>query len=683
MTTLKAEQSGSPRIVYTGAKSSADTTRPVPSLSIPTHLCKVFGFAEDGPEGNILGDLATLKGVYGNKLNEFNNKFTNPNTPFIRTIAAANSKMIFNRLKPLDAGDPANVMLSLEMIREEVPTYQLDTDGYYALDQNGNKQVVDGVTVPGIRLRWVLVNDKSGLTFGARTPLAGAMLGVDEATQAQSYPILDMSTPHFGAKGNDRGFSLWAPTKKDRSKANLKLADKYGVYPFRIVFRERSTPKSTGSVVTGLYGERSADFTFLEESALNFTSEAVDRYRDRNAYPRIYGTFEDHTVYLNNWETIANAFIALERQSNPDFLIDEEDPIHNVNLFGGTDIDGKPYTHMVFDDESLVMSESTTLYATGGNNGTMTFSTFDSLVRTQFENWATLHKNHALNPESIIYDPGFTMETKKLAQAITSIRKDVAFIDAMQVANEPLLTDSECMSRLRTLQSDAEQHAESVEDSTSVYRIAHVLQSSYMLDRDYRLPVPATIEVLKMMANYQGSGNGEWKSGAHPDSTPRNEATILDPADMQLTDLTQEEYVDYYDFGGIWFQAKNIRTLFCPQLQTAAPDPSDPMNSLITMMGLIECVKVTYRVWAELAGNSKLSPEEFLTESDKYIAQQLNAERFDKRFRYEIKTYYTNQDLQLKYAWTTSIRQIANDMRTVNNVIIDSASAADILLQGA
>ena len=679
--------SASPMPIHRGVLDNAGGTAPAIRMQLPAFLPAILTFASDGPTNGVIVTPSQAVTLFGSEFTRHRDKFTNPFTPFYNVFARNANTMQVYRLKPEDAGDPANIMLSCEVVEDDIPTYERDEDGYHRLDSNGAK-IPTGSIVPGIRIKWkaLSASEKDGLTFAERAKRAGELIA-SGGEQSEEYPILDLSAPHFGSRGNNKGLRLWSPTTRSASPLNTKLVERVGYHLFRTQLVERADAKSTGVVVNTNNGGRTRDFTFMDrafdpisESEMDFDTSVIDAYRDMNAYPRKYGPFEDYQFYKAFYEEVAELIVAAESNFTAD-LATMEDAAYQVNPLSATYADGRPYEHVVIEADGLQMTETTTIYANGGDDGDMSIENFNALAKAFYDNYKGTVSSPALHPCSWHFDPGYSIDTKLSLASVIGKRKDTVSMLATQdvtasyngaSAVTAINSTADDVAISQVLKNELNKYPEDVEFGTPALRATISIQASRLIDKTYPYIVPANIEIAKKLSAFQGAANGEWKQDQGFDVEGRNVGEVLDPAFMTSTDMEYEDYIKFFDNDVIWWQAKNPLTIFCPQWQTIYDDETSPLNNLINMSVIPAIRHACTEVWSEITGGSKYTPQEALQKSDELLLERIYAARFDKRFTFDIESFYSDIDAETNYSMSARIRIGLPNSVTVMSFIVEA-----------
>ena len=370
-----------------------------------------------------------------------------------------------------------------------------------------------------------------------------------------------------------------------------------------------------------------------------------------------------------------------ELDVEPDWPWEVDEGKHIFNIIGGHDMDGDPY--LTFDlvgpsQGGIELTKNSTLYATGGRDGTTTLEEFDREVRHICENYGDEEWNFldtAYWPQSVIYDSGFTLDTKEALLVPIGRRKDIGVILSTQDVQRSQNTVEEENSIAGMLRARARAFPESEYYGTHVCRAAIIGHSGYLINSQYRGLLPLTVELAEKAARFMGASNGIWARNRGFDIAPLNQ--IENFKDVNHPWKPQRQYHNDWEVGLNWVQNFDRRALFFPAYQTVYDNDTSVLNSLINMFIVIETQKVAERVWRRLTGNAKLTREQFKEKSDELILELTNG-RFDDRVIVDPETYFTDYDERLGYAWSTDITLYLNNMYTVGTYTVISRRRADM-----
>ena len=677
---MTTKLNASPKPILKGIDDRSGGDLPVITEEYPIHLPHVYLFTEKGPLEPQLCTPAQIPQIFGSKTLDLRSKYTTHQTVLAQVLAGAANSMVVQRVKPSDAKDPAKLALSFELVVDEVSEYERDADGSVNLDQNGDP-VTTGTTVVGYRGRW-LVESVTTENFGARTVQAGTMTGSDGTgeTQSEVYPVMDLPVSTFGEHGNHKGMRLWAPTEAGQTAPNREVYEDQDAFLYQVQFIERPDATSQPSVIETMTGGQSVEVAFKPgtvdkrtESELGIEEILIDSYRNLDVSPKQLGPFSDLHFYNENLEMILGLIYPAEQSNHDSWPTDAAEGMHRINLVSGLDIEGNAYYTFRVDGSGnggVDLTRYSNHYATGGSDGSLTFSEFDTQVGSLVSGYGESEFNlldDAMWPQSQIYDTGFTLETKKKLVTPIGLRKDIAVTlstqDVSQSQND-IQTETSMGVSLRTA---ARAYPESEIYGTETCRATLVEHSGYLINSPYKGLVPMTIELAAKRARFMGAGNGQMTRNRGYDESPYNQINML--KDVNNAWMSQTTYDTHWDLGLVWAQNFDRTRLFFPAVQTVYSDHTSVLNSDINMHILMTVQKVCQQVWRELTGNTKLTDQQFLQRSDDLIVEKVEG-RFDDRTIIVPNTYFTDIDAALGYAWSTDVTVYLNNMRTVGSFTV-------------
>jgi hypothetical protein len=669
--------------------------------SLPSHLPHVYLFAQKGSTEPQLVSGDSFTQTYGDQTLEPRSPYFNHQSVLANTLQGQGNAMMVQRVIPADAAPRARFLLSFDSVADSIQQYQRNADGSYALDPNGAKipKTGSGATVPGLKGKWVLnswlVDEDTGLpteAFGECVSRVGTLVS-GSSTQSQLVPIIEFEVTDIGGYGNNIGVRFTAPTTLSAAPANdaIVAAIKAFMYRFQIV--QRTDPTVLPVTVKTLQGEEYVEFALKDDAyylptdtELGISKIALSAYEslDVPGTPNTYGPFGRMHVYEANLEAM---LLAVGSKEAPYGLFDsltmsaDSDELFLVNPFTATDVYGVPYYSLVLsgpEDGGVFLTDTTTLYASGGGDGTMTLDSFDALVKSELANYGNGEADlldDAKYPQSCIYDTGFTLPTKLALISVIGKRKDMWVALSTQDVSLPQNTPTVESSIAVSLKTAARNFPESAIFGTSVCRAVVIGHSGYLLNSKYTGLLPLTIEFASKIAAWQGAGNGVWKPGLGFDVPNNNQITLFRGVNAVFKQATVRN--QDWATGLVWVQNYDRRSVFWPAVQTVYDDDSSVLNSAVNMMVAVELEKVAQRTWRDLTGIGNLTADQFIERSNKLIDDRTTG-RFDGRVTIQAETFYTAGDVQRGYSWASKIHMYAPNMKTVGTYTIVAHRQSDL-----
>ena len=688
---------GSPQANILGIQDLSQRPPVYTPEQLPSHLPHIFFYAQKGKGGEaVLGSGDAFLNNFGIDTTNPRSKYYNHASVLASTVRGRGNAIIGQRIVPADAAPPARLLLSLDIVEEDIQQYQRDNlTGKFRRDNTGAKIPIVGSKLPGFKAKWVL-NRWNGVTedepFGQVTSKVGSLVNA-ASEQSTLYPIQEWEVSSQGEWGNNIGLRIEAPTTDSTTPTNAALAKLLNAYIYRFQIVNRSSINSTAQPVASNGGDTTLDL-MLSENAINPSTGAVLSFDDRfiNSYQTLnqpgfmdrYGPYGAAKVYRENLEAILAMIGEAEAPHGlfPELTMDEDSEyLYLVNPFTATDLENVPYYTLEIQgptDGGLSFGSTSTHWATGGSDGTMNDVAFDLAVRDQLLNYGTNGidmLDTAMYPQSCIYDTGFKLETKMALMSILPKRRDMWIALSTQDITQPQNNSTDESAVAVTLRTALRAYPESEIFGTGVCRGVVIGHSGYLVDNSYKKLLPLTIEFADRCANYMGAGDGRWRPGMGFDRAPNNLITMF--RDVNVTFKSAQVRNNDWDNGLVWAQRYDRVSLFWPAVQTVYDDDTSVLNSPITMMACVELIKIAERVWRQLTGTTNLTEEQFIERSDALIAAAC-ANRFDERFVIIPETFFTADDTQRGYSWSTKINIYANNMRTVGSYTIVSRRMGDL-----
>jgi hypothetical protein len=659
---------------------------------LPTHLAKVYIYAKTGPDTPqlVVGNSRTT--MYGSDSFDYRKKWANHATVLSNVLNTnANSQMI-QRLIPADAGPKSNVRLYLDVLATSIPDYKRNSDGSIQTDSNGN-DVPTGTSLAGFIVKWVaaFISPASDGTsnVGAGTIVAGDQ--VANGVQSQRYPIMDLEVSHYGADGNNIGFRMWAPTTASSPAVTPATLTNDIVYPFNFMMVKRASATSSPTVSQTLDSQSYLSVTWKPKTIDTNTDEQLyigdrvpgdwEKLESTDGTPPIYSPFGNVHLYDANISLLLQQFYAAEfpyADSFSDFTGAEEE-YYLFNMLSGVSSVNSPYhTFQVLTSpaNALMMSQSSTVYASGGSDGTMSDTLFAGLVSTAIADYADAsspYQDDAKYPESIFYDSGFPLATKYDLCQFIALRKDTAVVLATHEAGESL-TAAQDSSVALALLTHAQLYPESDTYGTPTVRAVIVGRSGTLINSQYTDRLPLSIELANKASKYMGSGDGIWKSTYNFDMAPNNKVELFHNLNVTFTSVTVRNK-DWAN-GMIWIQSFGRNSNFFPAFKTVYDDDTSVLTSFFTMMGAVELTKIGFRAQRQYSGESKLTNEQLIEGVEGFITDSATG-RFDGRFIIEPSVTITSADAARGYSWTTVINMYANNMKTIQTLTLAARRTSD------
>ena len=687
-----------PMVIDLGTNDLSASTVSTSSLDFPQHLPKFYIFAEKGPMGPTYIDFSevSLTQVYGDLTFDVNEKYYTHQTPFLQTVAAQGNNCVVHRLPGAGAKDVANIALYLDVLPTQVPLYQKNTDGSLKLDGNGAPMPqLDNssqpLTVAGYKVAWV--TDKTVAELGEYQPgllTQRAGLQVDGQTQSTQYPIFEFAAADPGEAGLKLAVRLYAALQTDLVPFPSNVLSDSDQYPFYFQLY-KVTDSTTGKTepVLNSFGAQSAKFV-TKAKGLDPASGAVidlskvlnDQYID---LPTSTATGLGYVkVYDNNLKQLTTEFYDAEKviaDTARDSQINTlESNVYAMNILSFVSSNGSPYQAIKLVDlsNSTRLTKNTNLFLKGATDGTISEALLDTSVAADMENYNSLlhvYNDKVLHPESMVYDSGYTLATKKALLKFISRRKDTFVVLSTQAHDVPSASLADQYSTGIALKTIAELYPESSTFGTGVMR-ALVFVGSGIIDGSlYTKRVPTTYEVAYKSALMMGAANGAWKGTYLFDRAPNSVLTKLKKLDVTWVPTTTRNTL--WSAGLNFCLNYKTNQQFIPAMQTVYENDTSVLNSYFVCVAIAYLNKIQHAAWREFSGSISLTGPQLIEKVNEFIADKVK-DKFAGLFVIVPNTQITSYDAARGYSWTSDIKIYANNMETVMTASISAYRMSDL-----
>lgn len=675
-------------------------------IAIPTFCPKIYIYAQKGPTKPQLCVGGSREMIYGTDTFDQRSRYANHATLFANAANAEGTSCMLQRVIPKDAGPEANLMLSLEVLEDNIDDYERQPDGSYVIDTNTNLPKVKG-QIPGHKVKWIVqtVNTKTDLQdkYGKRTVAEGTAQN-SNGDKSKIYPILDLKVSYVGSLGNDIGLRIWAPSATTTGSFDRRLITVNRVYPFRLAVIKRSPSTGTAKIVNTILSDESILATFKPDTIDPFNDKLITfsdvfpasySSTDDPRYTPVFSDWGDAFVYQDNVELVLTKVYKKEKEyfdanstiTGYDFpslagVVDSDKWL--FNLFSAQSSTNYPYHTYVIDKTGggRTFGEYTNFYANGSSDGTMSDASFDELVKDAMEEYLDENSqvmNTALNVETVFVDSGFGLDTKKALANALAHRKNTFVMLGTYTVNGPKRTASDDNSLAIALRTRLQMFPESDYFGTHVMRGLVFGRSGKIRASQWKKRISPLYEVFVKACRYMGAGDGKWKGGKSFDGAPNSILDYIYDIDVPYTSVSVRNRD--WDAGLNWVQSYDLQSNFIPAIRTVYNDDTSVLNSFFTAMAICELNNVAEAAWRYYSGNSRLTTTQLAERIDNFIRQACEG-KFDYRFKIEPKTYYTDADKRRGYSGTTKIQIYANNMWTVMTAYIEAFRMEDYGNQG-
>ena len=714
-----------PRAVLNGIRDESTRRLPAETSELPQHLPAFFLLTEKSEEINICGgDAARI--IYGARTFDPMSDYYNHQTVGAVTALNNSNQVMIVPIK-MQGAKKASVRVGVELVAATVNGVNKTRVIWHAdpIDHEGEEGFTEAVIQPTYR--------QGNVTSAIGGTKLGALIFGEENkeyfTPSAYFPIMDLEVEAKGSYGNQIAFAIEAPTMKSPNPSDNSILNSFNTFVYRLTLFRKDSAGSNPSIVYNRFSENTSDFVLKPDfvntptgTNMSLGEVITEQYQEVDDLdrPAVYGPFSNVAVYQDNIEMVADMLardysvdaISADAETKS-FVIKgvyetEEEAVKNtyaINIFTGEDINGDLYPSLDFTQsrrfDGIRFGRDSIVYAMGGTDGFPTLlgatdklallERYDTAVRDWCDNFDDTNPlfDSARYPYSNLWDTGFSIGTKKSLMKPTGQHKRLwstvathavaDYLDSVGQtgwAYKEALTSGEEVAVGILLRAAGLLIPEAVEFGTPTVRIGICGRSGTMIDKTYRGRLPLTIELIDKVSAYFGSGDAILVSNKAFDVYPNNRVTLM--KDINITYQSSNIYNSSWDAGIMWVQNNDIKSTFFPAFRTIYPDDTSVLTSYITMICACYIERTCEVVWRKLVGNGKLTDDEFIEESDRLLAQELNG-KFDNRFKIVPKTYYTSTDETLGYRWSTDIEFYANNMKTVGLYTIISRRMSDYL----
>lgn len=692
--------SAMPKVVFKGINDVSIRSTPLVPLNRPTFLPKFWFFGQQGPSGPQVVDGAAANSLFGADSFDYLKSYANHATPFINEVFRQGGTCVLERIIPSDALPEAGFRLSADVLSTKVPVYQRNSDGSIATDPNtGNPiPVTPAQTLQGYVVKWViesLLDNTNASTYGLGEVKQGDQTDATTSTQSQRYPIADFKTSWQGASGQNLAARIYAPTVKSSTPVDSGLMSDTQCYPFRLAFLQRTSPLVSPTLVSSQLGASYVTFG-LKPNAVDINTgqrlygpdviiPAYQSINNTDGTPNQYGPFGGVYFYQDNIDTLLNEFFVAEAPVADGFsdFASTDTPAakkYLFNPFSGMSSAGVKYHSFVLnttDSNAVSLNELTTLYAKDGSDGTMTIATYDAAVQAkllQYGDPNSILQNTAKNPESDIWDPGFSMATKKAMGNVIALRKDTYITGNTHVAGgAPLTVDQELSAGLAIYAAWAP-YIESEEFGTPTTRASIFAQSYTLISSNYTARLPVSFEILSKSAAYMGAGNRIWNGQLAFDNAENDPGSLVTLGNNLNVEFIPASGRQQFWNGKInWVEPFDRTRFFFPAVRTVVVNDTSVNTSFINAHVCCELEKIGENAWRRFTGSSKYTAGQLVQRVENYVNSDVaSINSFDGRAVVQPTATVTGADAQRGYSWSLKIGAFMNNMMTVETLEIDT-----------
>lgn len=685
-----------PRIVFNGIRDRSRRAFIRPETTYAQHTPLLRLFTETGPtETTYVGDSDDgFAGIFGQSSLDPRSKFFNQQSLLALNLLGQGNGFYVKRLRPEDANNPSRITVAIDMVRDLVPQTITRLSGFNypsaATSLVGGPVRATGETVEGWRVRLVLI--PGNITeIGTQRVLPGEMVSNIDGTQSTLYPLFELPASFFGKLGNNLGMRMWATNEADPDGYDSETTGNFDTRLFRVQFVELNEGLSTPYVIKTKTDEDFVNVTFdegvystLYDRDLGIQEVLVQEYQDdgvENGLTPLFSPFSEIFCYKENIDTVREFIWDAEKLVNPAF----EDKIGQIDFLTMTALDGDPYKSVLLEgtlEGGIAFGKNSTIYATGGSDGTTDITSYVKLVDEQNVNFGELddqYENVALYQFGFLYDTGLPMSSKyKMMQALTKRKDLVCMFTTFVEGEEKGLTASEEASRAQALITRLKAFPESILFGTGVCRAMIVLQSGKIIGGGYNKRIPQLLDVGMMWARYAGAGNGILRPGFEMDVSPNNEVSFVKTLNVPF--FNARTSANLWSNGATYSTTYDNRRQYYPCLRSVYQDDTSVLLSPVTVNICCVIMRMIHKVHAKFSGNAFLTKEQLVERCDQEILDRTR-DLFGGRVDIIPRTEITGTDENNGTSWTCTVTVAANNPRTTMNFFLDTVRRGDVTVE--
>ena len=697
----------SPQVIDLGIHDlSTRIVTPGP-VHIPQHLPKAFFYAKKGSTVPTPTIGAPMLLQYGAESFDINYKWYNHSTRFIAGIAGAANTQMLQRIVPDDANAPSNIVVYADIVQDNVPNYLRNSDGGLVVNATTGLYEVDTVTptIPGIRLKFITEYNTTGQALGTYTSKTGTMV-TTAATPVSStmYPILEFKAKYQGEYYNNIGFTI---NSLQSGEIDSRITSATKALPYKFAIVDRASPSSKYQIFASLFGEPAVQFSFKNKAINPVTGARFDLETvfDQNWYnetdrllPLKYNDFEGMRVYRANLDAVLTAIMTNEKahvsstaavwtdnlsaatlswfdySTADQTILDTETGL--IDIFTGKSSSNVNYFALVHDTttpaltgtmKEVSLSATTPVFLNGGSDGTLSAANFETVVVREMQKYIDPNSqviDDAINIESVLYDTGYTVATKKELCNFIALRKDTAIglTTHEDVVGEALTPLSDQRAIAVALRTRLKLTPESAYYGTPVTRGTIVAGTGLMPDNSSRNRIPLLYSIALKSAQFMGAGSGAWNGVYAFDRAPGNIVTEL--KDIQPSFIPAGIKPTIWNDGIVWAQPYDRTQYHFPAIQTIYNNDTSVLNSWTTVIAVTALTKIANNAWRNFTGATDLSEAELADAIVNYV-NTATANIFDGRIVVIPEVQFTQADKQRGYSWRLINKIYANNMKSV------------------
>lgn len=525
----------------------------------------------------------------------------------------------------------------------------------------------------------------------------------NDIVRSTMYPIFELKAKNQGEYYNNIGFTIGTNFGDD---VDSKIISDLKSLPYKLALYTKTSKLGSPTVLRSLNSEPFVNFVFKEKAINPNTDARMDFetvfknnwYNETDQLKTLrYWEYENFYFYRDNFNMLTKMFLEKEKAFITDepvewtdgkisstmswfnFTTDDKDAIMEENQLINPFIckssnNVNYFTIMLSDTQSelgekqsiVSIASDNPIFLEGGSDGEITNEEFEALVVEKMQAYADPDsevQDLAVNVESIFYDTGFSLDTKKELVNFISLRKDNALIltthDDAKGEKYDNISDTRAIAT--ALKNRLKLAPESEFYGTGVCRGLISGGTGKLRDGTSGNRIPLHYEIASKAADMMGSSTGIYDTSKMFDNYPGNTIDYL--IDVQPAFIPAGIKPTLWNEGLVWAQPFDRSTYYFPALQTVYDNDTSVLNNFFVMMVLGNLNKVAYRLWSEFTGTSGMTNDEFI-DAVTNRANELLADKYGNIVTVIPYVTLTDEDIQRGYSWTMKFKLYGNNMKT-------------------
>lgn len=670
----------------------------------PIHCPYVPILAKKGTTKKIYPSAAERALIYDVESFDKQSPFWNEFNKLSNDLIATGNIHATQRVKPKDAGAPANITIYMDVLETDIPRYKRNSDGGYVRDEFGDL-VSDG-EIAGVRVKYFTKTFEDGIKLGEQKILDGTMKDENEKV-SKLYPIMDIPAEEFGSYYSNLGIKI-SPITGTNLKSKFISDAKF--LPYEVSLFERDDKNATGLVKKTLSGGATTMVSFMKDAVHPYTEGVLDFdlnfphnwYNEDPSKPAIkYYDIGNIHFYHENLETVLGKCIATElpQLSDTETTWEDAEDAATLDWFDFTnadDIDDEKhlfnwvtlrssgsqvnYMSVIKDTttpnitsaneglEEVTLGADSIIYLRGGSDGTLTIDEIQDHINIVMKDYLDSDsevQSLVMNKETGMYDVGVDLDTKKIMANMLAVRPDTIVhwcTHQLSYGETPMSTDEEYATALALL-ARAEVFPESEIFATSVCRGTIIMGSMEDKDSVSKYRYTQNFELAKILGEYLGAANGKMKPLKCLDNGRAN--TILTLGKNYTPRFIPDSFKQTVWTHGITYsEPYKINQRAFLAIRTIHNNEQSVLTSpvLLYLNGLV--CRIMDDAHKEFSGNEKDSNEVFANNMVAFMNKKLEGVIDNGRFNVDFEVIFDEGDLQRKYSYKVIAHISGNVMRT-------------------